>query len=97
VVPTIFSTYPRIAVSIIAIILVSNQKPIAELHDFTYGLLPDSNDAQKTLSKLERSNINHFYILHDDTGLYAFSKGPPSNEEVRTCLDCSAKIQVDLE
>ena len=27
VVPTIFSTYPRIAVSIIAIILVSNQKP----------------------------------------------------------------------
>jgi hypothetical protein len=27
VVPTFFSTYPRIAVSIIAIILVSNQKP----------------------------------------------------------------------
>ncbi len=72
-------------------------KKTEELHDFAYGLLPDSNDAEKTLSKLERSNINHFYILHDNTGLYACSKGPPSNEEVRIQLDCPAKIQADLE
>jgi hypothetical protein len=68
-----------------------------ELHDFAYGLLPDSNDAEKTLSKLQRSNTNNFYILHDDTGLYACSKGRLSNEEVRIRLDCSAKIQADLE
>ena len=26
-----------------------------ELHDFAYGLLPDSNDAEKTLSKLKEA------------------------------------------
>ncbi len=72
-------------------------KKTEELHDFAYGLLPDSNDAKKTIAKLEWSNINHFYILHDDTGLYACSKGLPKNEEVRIRLDCSAKIQADLE
>ncbi len=72
-------------------------KKTEELHDFAYGLLPDSNDAEKTLSKLERSNISHFQILHDDTGLYACSKGHPSNKEVRIRLDCSTKIQADLE
>jgi hypothetical protein len=36
-------------------------KKTKELYDFAYRLLPDSNDAEKTLSKLERSNINHFY------------------------------------
>ncbi len=72
-------------------------KKTEELHDFAYELLPDSNDAEKTLFKLKRSNINHFYILHDETGLYACSKGCPSNEEVRIRLDCSAKIQADLE
>jgi hypothetical protein len=72
-------------------------KKTEELHDFAYGLLPNSNDAEKTLSKLERSNINHFYILHGDTGLYACSENCPSNEEVRIQLDCSAKIQADLE
>ncbi len=73
------------------------KKKAEELHDFAYGLLPDSNDAEKTLSKLERSNISHFYILHNDTGLYACSKGCPSNKEVRIRLDCSAKIQADLK
>ena len=72
-------------------------KKTEELHDFAYGLLSNSNDMEKTLSKLERSNINHFYILHNDTGLYACSKGRPSNEEVRIQLDCSANIQADLE
>jgi hypothetical protein len=66
-------------------------------HDFAYGLLPDSNDVEKTLSKLKRSNINHFYILHNDIVMYACSKGCPSNEEVRIRSDCSAKIQADLE
>jgi hypothetical protein len=70
-------------------------KKTEELHDIVYGLLPDSNDAEKTLSKLERSNINRFYILHNDTGLSACFKGCPSNEEVRIRLDCSAKIQVE--
>lgn len=73
-----------------------NQKT-EDLHDYVTGLLPESNDAEKTISKLERSNINHFYILHDDTGLYACSKGRPSKEAVRIRLDCSAKIQADLE
>jgi hypothetical protein len=72
-------------------------KKTEELHDFAHGLLPDSNDVQKNLSKLERSNINHFYILRDNTGLYACSKSCPSNEEVRIQLDCAAKIQADLE
>ena len=35
-------------------------KKTEDLHDFAYGLLPDSNDVEKTLSKLERNNINHF-------------------------------------
>jgi hypothetical protein len=72
-------------------------KKTEELHDFAHGLLPDSNDAKKTLSKLERSNINLFYILQNDIGLYACSKGLPSNEDVRICLNCYAKIQADLE
>jgi hypothetical protein len=58
-------------------------KKTEELHDFAYGLLPNSYDAKKTLAKLKRSSINHFYILHDGTGLYACSKGRPNNEEVR--------------
>ncbi len=72
-------------------------KKTEELHDFAYGLLPDSNDAEKILSKLERGNINHSYILHNDTGLCPCSKGCPSNEKVRIRLDCSTKIQADLE
>ncbi len=68
-----------------------------ELHDFAYGLLPDSHDAEKTLSKLERCNIDHFYILHNDTGLFPCSKGHLSNEKRKKHLDCSAKIQADLK
>jgi hypothetical protein len=44
-----------------------------------------------------REAISTIYILHGHTGLYACSKGCPSNEEVRIRLDCSAKIQADLE
>ena len=52
-----------------------NQKT-KELHDFATGLLPDSNDAQKTIAKLEQRQINHFYILHEDIGLYACKDCP---------------------
>jgi hypothetical protein len=41
--------------------------------------------------------MNHFYILHNDTGLCTCCKGCPNNVEVRIHLDCSAKIQADLE
>ncbi len=42
--------------------------------------------------------FHSFYaFIHDDTGLYACSKGCPSNEVVRIRLDNSAKIQADLE
>ena len=73
-----------------------NQKT-EELHDFATGLLPDSNDAQKTIAKLEQKQINHFYILHEDSGLYACSKGRPNKEAVRTRLECPGKIMADLE
>jgi hypothetical protein len=73
-----------------------NQKT-KELHDFATGLLPGSNDAQKTIAKLEQKQINHFYILHEDSGLYACSKGRPNKEAVRICLECPAKIMTDLE
>ena len=36
-----------------------NQK-MEDLHDYVTGLLPESNDAEKTISKLERSSISHF-------------------------------------
>jgi hypothetical protein len=73
-----------------------NQKT-KELHDFATGLLPDSNDAQKTTAKLEQKQINHFYILHEDGGLCTCSKGRPNKEAVRTCLECPAKIMADFE
>jgi hypothetical protein len=73
-----------------------NQKT-KELHDFATGLLQDSNDAQKTIAKLEQKQINHFYILREDGGLYACSKGRPNKEAVRTRLECPAKIMADLE
>jgi hypothetical protein len=71
-----------------------NQKT-TELHDFATGVLPDSNDAQKTIAKLEQKQINHFYILHEDSGLYA--KGRPNKEAVRTRLECPTKIMADFE
>jgi hypothetical protein len=73
-----------------------NQKT-KELHDFTTGLLPDSNDALKTIAKLEQKQINHFYILHEDSGLYACLNGHPNKEAVRTRSECPAKIMTDLE
>jgi hypothetical protein len=70
---------------------------VEDLQDFANGLLPECNDAQKTIIKLENSSINHFYILHDDTGLYAVSKGRPSTETVRMRLVCPSSINDQLE
>jgi hypothetical protein len=70
---------------------------VEDLQDFANGLLPECNDAQKTIIKLENSSINHFYILHDDTGLYAISKGRPSTETVRMRLVCLSSINDQLE
>jgi hypothetical protein len=42
-------------------------KKTEELHDFAYGLLPDSNDAKKTFSKLKEAisttSISYLMIL----------------------------------
>ena len=70
---------------------------VEDLRDLANGLLPECNDAQKTIAKLENSNINHFYIMHDDTGLYAISKGRPSKETVRMRLECPLEIKAQLE
>jgi hypothetical protein len=72
-----------------------NQKT-KKLHDFATGLLPDSNDAQKTITKLEPKQINPF-IFFMKIGLYACSKDRPNKEAVRTRLECPAKIMADLE
>jgi hypothetical protein len=61
---------------------------------FATGLLPDSNDAQKTIAKLEQKQINHFYILHEDSGLYACSKGQPFTHSLVTHI--SFQIPVTL-
>jgi hypothetical protein len=34
------------------------------------------------------SNTNHFYIVHEDTGLFAFAKGQPTKEATRIRLEC---------
>lgn len=70
---------------------------VEDLHDLANGLLPYCNDAQKTIMKLENSNINHFYIVHDDTGLHAISKGRPTKETVRVRLHCPSEIEAQLE
>ena len=70
---------------------------VEDLRDLANGLLHECNDAQKTIMKLEKSNINHFYIMHDDTGLYAISKGRPSKETVRMRLECPLEIEAQLE
>jgi hypothetical protein len=37
------------------------------------------------------------YEIHEDSGLYACSKGRPNKEAVRTRLECPVKIMADLE
>jgi hypothetical protein len=39
------------------------------------------------------SNTNHFYIVHEDTGLFACAKGRPTKEATRIRLECPKQIE----
>jgi hypothetical protein len=41
--------------------------------------------------------MNHFYILHEDTGLFAFAKGWPTQDTTRIRLECLKQIEDDLK
>ncbi len=43
------------------------------------------------------SNTNHFYIVHEDTGLFACAKGGPAKEANRIRLECPKQIEDDLK
>jgi hypothetical protein len=43
------------------------------------------------------SNTNHFYIVHEDTGLFACAKGWPTKEATRIRLECPKQIEDDLK
>ncbi len=43
------------------------------------------------------SNKNHFYIVHEDTGLFACAKGWPTKYATRIRLECAKKIEDDLK
>ncbi len=43
------------------------------------------------------SNTNHFYIVHEDTGLFACVKGRPTKEATRIRLECPKQIEDDLK
>jgi hypothetical protein len=44
-----------------------------------------------------RSNTNHFYIVHEDTVLFACAKGWPTKEATRIRLECPKQIEDDLK
>jgi hypothetical protein len=44
-----------------------------------------------------RSNTNHFYIVHEDTGLFTCAKGRPTKEATRIRLECPKQIEDDLK
>jgi hypothetical protein len=43
------------------------------------------------------SNTNHFYIVHEGTGLFACAKGLPTKEATRIRLECPKQIGDDLK
>jgi hypothetical protein len=43
------------------------------------------------------SNTNHFYIVHEDTGLFACAKGCSTKESTRIRLECPKRIEDDLK
>jgi hypothetical protein len=47
--------------------------------------------------EINRSNKNHFYIVHEDTGLFACAKGRPTKEATRIRLECPKTIEDDLK
>jgi hypothetical protein len=46
--------------------------------------------------EINRSNTNHFYIVHEDTGLFTCAKGWPTKEATRIRLECPRQIEDDL-
>jgi hypothetical protein len=44
-----------------------------------------------------RSNTNHFYIVHEDSGLYACAKGRPTKEISQIRLECPQRIEDKLK
>jgi hypothetical protein len=43
-----------------------------------------------------RNGINHFYVVHEDGGLFACSKGCPNKELTKMQLECPQQIEEDL-
>ena len=43
-----------------------------------------------------RAEINHFYVVHENGGLYACSKGRPSKALAKTRLECPDEIEEEL-
>ncbi len=43
-----------------------------------------------------RNGINHFYVVHEDGGLFACSKGRPNKELTKMRLECPQRIEEDL-
>jgi hypothetical protein len=41
--------------------------------------------------------MNHFYIVHEDSGLFACAKGSPTKEATRLRLECPKQIEDDLK
>ncbi len=43
-----------------------------------------------------RNEINHFYVVHKDGGLFACSKGHPNKELTKMWLECPQWIEENL-
>ena len=48
------------------------------------------------LSLIFRAGINHFYVVHENGGLFACSKGRPTKELTKQRLECPEKIEEEL-
>ncbi len=49
-------------------------------------------------SNIFRAGINHFYVVHENGGLYLYacSKGRPTKELTKQRLECPEKIEEEL-
>jgi hypothetical protein len=56
-----------------------------------------ANNVCLIISKNNRSNTNHFYIVHEDTVFFACAKGQPTKEATRLRLECPKQIEDDLK
>ena len=43
-----------------------------------------------------RAKINHFYVVHENGGLFACSKGCPTKELTKMRLQCPEQIEEEL-